>query len=54
MFDEECTICVPTELHGASWPDQLVYKDVTWSVMYTAMCIDCAICIILACNVYQP
>ncbi len=21
----------PTELHGASWPDQLVYKDVTWS-----------------------
>jgi hypothetical protein len=43
-----------TELSGASWPDQLAYKDVTLSGMYIAMCIDCNICIILTSDLYLP
>ncbi len=43
-----------TELSGASWPDKLICKDVTSSLMYIGMCIDCGICIILTSDVYLP
>jgi hypothetical protein len=38
--------CSPTELPGASWTDQVVFKNVTRSRMYIAVCTDCAICTI--------
>jgi hypothetical protein len=43
---------VLTGLSGASWPDQIIHETVTLSGMYVIVCIDCVICIILACDVY--
>jgi hypothetical protein len=47
-----CTVAVP-ELR-ASWPDQLLYRNITFNGMYIVACIYFAICIILAFDVYLP
>ncbi len=52
IFSARSLYVFPTELSGASWPDQLVHQNVTWNWMYIIVWIDRDICIILTCDVY--